>query len=96
MMHLLLIVFFAWWALNILRSLVRGKPTEDPTCGGRIVPRGYTLDIKAMAAENTARWHAREAESARRYALEGAAYQREMARTPEERDRRRRVFGIGA
>ena len=37
MIHFLVIVFFAWWGLNILRSLVRGKPPNP--MNGRLVDR---------------------------------------------------------
>ena len=47
MLHYLLIIFFAWWALNIVRSAIRRRArdrrehTNAVTGRPRIVPRGY-------------------------------------------------------
>ena len=53
MIHLLVIAFLAWWALNIVRSLLRGRP--DPTMGGRIIPNGAPFDLEAAKREGTIR-----------------------------------------
>ena len=92
MIHILL-----WMALGaVTYRLLTRTPKEDPTMGGRIVPRGYVLDTAAMAAENARRQREHGARVQRTHDVMEAAYQREVARTPAERDRRRRVFGVGA
>lgn len=59
MSHILLTIFLLWWALNIVRRLIRGK-APDPMAG-RLVPRGafvptqYQRDVidKIMERERT-------------------------------------------